>query len=249
MTYDGTEISWVWLDLDDTLIDFKANARQALIRLYNTEGLNRFFASAEEWATIYESHNMALWNDYNMSLIDSSTLRLERFRRPLTQAGAETTEATELSKRFDPIYLDFLASEKRLVPGAVELLKALRNEGCKIGILSNGFKEVQPRKIKSAGLEPYVDLMVLSDDIGINKPDIRLYRYAMSQAGEAYPRRHLMIGDNPDTDIAGALNAGWNAIYFNRFNRPVNENISGARIVYNLSDIPSTLCLPKFICS
>lgn len=59
---------------------------------------------------------------------------------------------------------------------------------------------------------PYIDIVVLSDDIGVNKPDVRLYRHAMERTGISDPEAHLMIGDNPSTDIAGALAAGWHAM-------------------------------------
>lgn len=71
---------------------------------------------------------------------------------------------------------------------------------------------MQHRKIHTVGLDTMIDLTVLSDDIGVNKPDPRLYRHAMERTGLTDPARHLMIGDNPATDIDGALRSGWRAI-------------------------------------
>lgn len=117
-----------------------------------------------------------------------------------------------MSARLDSVYLDFLADEKATVRGAVELLKRLKDSGVRTGVLSNGFADVQHRKMRSAGIAPYIDITVLSDDIGIAKPDVRLYNYAMQRSGCEEPAAHLMLGDNPDTDIAGALSAGWHGI-------------------------------------
>ncbi len=215
MRYNDCDISVVWVDLDDTLIDFTANARKALILMYDRElSLRQLFSSGDEWAVHYEHHNLALWAQYNVGLIKRDFLKMERFRRPLTEAGMPDSEARLTSERFDTIYLDLLASQKRLVPGALELLRHLRSLEVTIGILSNGFREVQHRKITSAGLDPYIDIVVLSDDIGINKPDVRLFDYAMERSGDNDPSHHLMIGDNPLTDITGAVNAGWNAIWY-----------------------------------
>lgn len=203
----------IWLDLDDTLWDFKANSRVALEGLYNDYDLKRWFATAAEWIGCYERHNHALWDQYNKALISKEYLMTERFRRPLQEAGSPLV--SEYSRQFDGEYLDRLADCTRLIDGAIELLEAIRKRGYRTGILSNGFTEVQYRKIRNSGLEPYIDYVVLSDDIGVNKPDVRLFRYAEKVCGSD-ASRCLMIGDNPDTDIAGAIAAGWKAIYFSR---------------------------------
>lgn len=203
----------VWLDLDDTLWDFKANSRVALRQLYEQAGLNRWFTGVEDWIARYEQHNHALWAQYNRAEVTKDYLMAERFSRPLSDVGC--TEAVELAARFDTWYLDLLAECRELVPGAVELLTWLREQGYLIGVLSNGFTQVQHRKMSNSGLSPLVDAVVLSDDIGVNKPDVRLFDYAARQLG-VKPGECLMVGDNPDTDIAGALAAGWQAIYFDR---------------------------------
>lgn len=207
-------ISVVWVDLDDTIIDFKTNSRNALVRLYHARQLDAWWSQPDQWVRDYETHNHALWARYNVGEVSRDYLRMERFAMPLTRAGVPRSKAEEMSREFDTVYLDYLAEEKCLMPGAMELLQHLKICGAKIGILSNGFKEVQYRKMENAGVSPWVDITVLSDDIGVNKPDERLFRYAMEQSGEPDPRRHLMIGDNPDTDIAGALNVGWHAIHY-----------------------------------
>lgn len=205
--------TWVWLDLDDTLIDFKANSAEALRLTYSHFDLRRYFPTLEEWTESYMRHNHALWDRYNRAEITQKHLRVHRFLDPIAERTAMTEEefagmATEMDRK----YLDFLAAQKPLVDGAMELVDTLREYNYKIGVLSNGFCDVQHRKIRTAGLEGKIDLTVLSDDIGVNKPDIRLYRHAMELAGDTDPGHHLMIGDNPSTDIAGAVGAGWEAI-------------------------------------
>lgn len=224
----------VWVDLDDTLIDFRANSKAALAEVYNaTAPIRQLFPTPEAWIEAYENYNYKLWALYNTAEITRDYLRLNRFLLPLTDAGMDREEALKIAPELDPAYLDALAAQKRLVDGAVPLLERLRAAGLTIGCLSNGFKEVQFRKIANAGLSPYIDIVVLSDDIGINKPDVRLYQYAMERTGITDPGRHLMIGDNPATDIAGALNAGWNAILYD----PLNMLDSPAPKVNSLSEI------------
>ncbi len=206
---------WVWIDLDDTLQDFHANSRQALLRLYEAEQLRRWFPSAEAWVECYMRHNAALWQQYNVAAITKDSLRHQRFTLPLIEAGCSDNLADTLSPRFDVTYLDFLAQGRIMIPGAIELLLRLRSRGYRLGILSNGFKEVQYRKIKTAGIESLIDCVVLSDDIGVNKPDRRIFDHALAVTSGT-PERTVMIGDNPATDIDGAISAGWHAIHFNR---------------------------------
>lgn len=217
MIFDNKDIKVVWLDLDDTIVDFKTNSRRALHRLWEEEQpVRRCFDTAARWIDTYEKYNHALWAEYGLGQITRSFLRMERFRRPLVEGGLSDAEARELSGRYDGLYLDFLAQEKVLIPGSIDLLRFLRDEGVVIGCLSNGFKDVQFRKIRNCGLESWFDIVVLSDDIGINKPDRRIFEYAMKQSGVTDPKAHLMVGDNPVTDISGALGAGWSVIQFKR---------------------------------
>lgn len=215
MKFDS--VKWVWIDLDDTLIDFHANSRIALRILYDKMNLGRFYACCDDWIAAYEKNNKSLWNRYNRAEITKDFLRIERMRAVIAHAWhGDDDELVSLSWEMDRVYLGRLAEQKTLVEGAMEMLDYLRGRGYNIGVLSNGFSQVQHLKIASAGLTDRVDMVILSDDIGINKPDRRIYDYAMEQAGCPDHDAHVMIGDNPDTDIAGAVNAGWGAIYFNR---------------------------------
>lgn len=237
---DKSKIRVVWVDLDDTLIDFKANSRSALTRLWANHGFQRLWPTPQEWIEAYEHHNVPLWVDYSVGNISAATLRAERFRRPLSDAGMSDEEALSIFPDLDRDYLDNLAMEKQLVPGATELLHHLRQQGYTIGILSNGFADVQYRKIERAGLSPLIDLTVLSDDIGVTKPDIRLFQYAQGLTEwPDKPDAHLMIGDNPATDIGGALAAGWSAIWFNPSSRP--EIPEGALNISSLDELHSII--------
>lgn len=211
------DVSWVWLDLDDTLIDFHTNSRAAHRIIYEECNLHRFYPSPESWIDAYEEHNHKLWDMYSRQEVTQDFLRVDRFFTPLHPEWTESDEElVGFCRELDTLYLTRLAEQKALIPGAIELLEHLRAHKYNIGVLSNGFTAVQHAKLHNTGLDRMVDLMVLSDDIGVNKPDSRLYRHAMERAGDTEPARHLMIGDNPDTDIRGALDAGWSAILLDR---------------------------------
>lgn len=208
-------IEWVWVDLDDTIWDFSANSLDALGQVYEAEGLSEFFATVDVWREKYLECNHSLWPLYNVGKITKEYLMTERFRRVLAEAGCDNARAIEMSAVLDREYLGRLGRLKRLVPGALELLHHLSARGYRIGVISNGFYEVQHRKMRSAGIDGMIDAVVLSDDIGVNKPDRRIFDHAVRKVNTS-AERSLIIGDNPDTDIVGALGAGWRAIYFNR---------------------------------
>ena len=122
------------------------------------------------------------------------------------------------------------------MPGAVELLQYLKEKGYQINVISNGFKGVQERKLEAGGMNRFITHVVLSEDCGITKPRPGIYEYAMSLCG-AKPQEIVMIGDDPTTDIPGALNAGWHTIYLNINNIPcptAHHTVSSLMEIKNL---------------
>ena len=140
---------------------------------------------------------------------------MERFRKPLSFGrGIEPTEAycREVGDRF----LDHCADKPGLVEGARELMEYLSGKGYRMHMCSNGFHEVQYRKLRACGLYDFFDSIILSEDAGANKPSREFFDYAFAKT-KANPSTTLMIGDNLQTDILGAMNVGLHAAFFNRF--------------------------------
>ena len=205
----------LWFDLDDTLWDMSGNSVVCLRELYESQRLDRVFASPEEWNRIYHEINRTLWDQYGRGEISRDYLRSERFARPLRLVGVADDEAAGMSKDFDRLYLDSLGRKTKLVDGAREILEYLRLRGYRAGIVSNGFREVQYNKLKSSAIDGYFDIVVLSDDAGYNKPDPRFFSYALDKAGSR-ELRNIVIGDSLTADIAGAVRAGLEAIWLRR---------------------------------
>ncbi len=231
-------IEWVWVDLDDTVWDFSANSWDSLGELYYQEGLEPYFSSVDDWREKYLVCNHSLWPLYNEGKITKEYLQLERFRRVLDEAGFPQEQLLEKSKALDPLYLSILGTKTRLVDGAREMLQYLKDKGYRIGMISNGFYEVQYRKMRSSQVDHFFEVVVLSDDLGVNKPDRRIFDHALKKAG-ATAETSVIVGDNPDTDIAGALAAGWRAVFFN----PKGENDvnNDAIVITHLNEIESIL--------
>ncbi len=208
---------YLFIDLDDTIWDFRANSMLALRQVYDEFELAQEIPDYERFRSRYVATNHALWELYHHGQVTKEFLIVERFARPFREEGSRLGDDAEFLSRLNTRYLNVLAEQKSLVPGAIELLDYLTGKGYPLYILSNGFAEVQHRKLESGGIAHYFKRLILSDEIGVTKPDRRIFDYALQQIG-AEPSEVLIVGDNYDADILGAMNAGWTALYFNRDN-------------------------------
>lgn len=200
----------LFIDLDDTVYDFSAASRESFRETYEQLGYGRYFDSFEHYLSIYEPYNLELWRIYGEGKITKDELNRRRYSHPLEVVGVNDPQ---LAATFCREALGRIPTKGHLMPGAIELLEYLRPK-YNMYILSNGFKELQSRKMQTAGIDGYFDALILSEDIGVNKPDRRLYDHAIAHTASKL-EESLMIGDMFDTDIVGAANAGMDSIYYN----------------------------------
>jgi len=205
----------IFLDFDDTLYDTHGNAVIALRETFETMNLGRWFSDEQLFYDEYWKANIDLWTRYSKGEITREYLIVERFRRPLS-FGKDLDPSVAMCLEASDIFLDYCSTKPGLVEGARELMNHLKRRGYRLHMCSNGFHEVQYKKLKACGLKEYFDTIVLSEDAGANKPSPKFFDYAISQTGASVATT-LMIGDNLQTDIKGAKDYGLAAAYFNRF--------------------------------
>ena len=226
----------LFVDFDDTIYDTHGNAEISLAELFDDFGLQRYFGSLEEFTDPYWKTNRELWAQYSKGDITRDYLIVERFRRPLS-CGKGLNPDVEYCLKMSDRFLDLCSVKPGLVEGARELLEYLRPK-YRMHLCSNGFHEVQYKKLNASDTMKYFDTIVLSEDAGVNKPQKGFFDYAFRMSG-ADAAHTLMIGDNLTTDILGAMAAGLDALYFNPENKPDEEQVKYR--VSRLTDIMKIL--------
>lgn len=200
----------LFFDLDDTLWAFSQNARDTYEEMYQKYEYGRFFDSFEHYYELYNRRNLELWTEYANGQITKQELNRQRYLYPLECVGAG--DAT-LAKAYEEDALSAIPTKKKLMPHAREILEYLAPK-YNLYILSNGFQELQFRKMRSSDIDKYFKKIVLSDDIGVLKPWPEIFHFALS-ATQSELRDSLMIGDSWENDITGAAGVGMHQVYYN----------------------------------
>ena len=215
-----TRYKSLFFDLDDTLWDTRINNRECLEEIFTDYQFDRHYDSFETFFQYYMPHNLMLWEKYRNHEIDRQTLIIERFLHVLQPMGI-TDNAYILRLNWD--FLQRTTSKTKLIQGSIELLEYLK-PFYHLFILSNGFREIQALKLKNAGIAPYFEKIILSEDANIQKPHKEIFDYALKNTNS---RRNesLMIGDCYEADIEGAYYAKIDQLWFNP------DNLSGNAII------------------
>lgn len=207
----------IFFDLDHTLWDFEKNSKVALQELFTEHQLSALLGcDFNEFYTVYHHINKEFWEQYRLHKVTREQLRNGRFIGTL-QHFNYNDEA--LAFHISENYIKLSPYKKELFDGALRILDYLSRKGYLLHIITNGFNEVQYVKLTESKLLPYFKTITTSEHAGFNKPDEKIFLHALEKAG-AKKAESIMIGDNIEADIEGAIKFGIKAIWFN----PTNES-------------------------
>ena len=195
----------ILLDWDDTIGDWSHAEIQAQKDLYEEFSLGEWFADFETWFGSYHAHNLELWAQYGNGEITRAFLQRDRFLYPVMQAlglNVVPQSIVELADKMGERFLQLTNKYFSLLPDAERVIAYL-SERYPIAILSNGFREVQYYKLAHSGLRQYFKEVLISEEVGVNKPQVGIFEQALKRLGVSR-NEALMIGDSYTSDIVGA---------------------------------------------
>jgi putative hydrolase of the HAD superfamily len=223
----------LFFDLDRTLWDWNANSETSLRKLYQLH-LSHSGYTYEEFERYYNQYNDQMWVLFRENKIKKEEFRVQRFRLSLNEIGIDSQE---LAEKLSTQFMDESPRGTRLMPNALEILDYLQSR-YHLHILSNGFRDIQHIKMSGSGLTPYFKKIITSESCGYLKPDKRIFHYALSSTN-CRKENALMIGDEIDADIMGALNFGIDQVFYNPQN--VTHKLSPTFEIDNLKQLKEFL--------
>lgn len=218
---------WILFDADETLFHF--DAYEGLKLMFSRFGIS---FSQDDFAH-YQLVNKPLWVDYQDGKITAQELQHTRF-----ESWAHKLEVTtaELNSAFLTAMADICAP----LPGAKELLDFLKGK-VQLGIITNGFTELQQIRLERTGLAEHFSTLVISEQVGVAKPDRGIFEHAFIQMGNPDKRDVLMVGDNPHSDILGGNNVGISTCWLNAIGLPTPDGVKPCYQVSSLNELHSML--------
>jgi len=198
----------VFFDLDHTLWDFEKNSALTYKKVLVENNLE---VNLSDFLEVYIPNNIALWKLYREDKITSEELRYQRLKK--------TFDALKYKISDDSIailsnqYIEYLSIYNHLFPNAIEILEYLK-PNYKLHIITNGFKEVQDRKLKKSNIFNYFSQIINSETAGVKKPNPIIFNKALELTAIT-AENALMIGDSLEADIIGAQAAGFHVLHFN----------------------------------
>ncbi|MDO6602962.1 YjjG family noncanonical pyrimidine nucleotidase [Arenibacter palladensis] len=221
----------VFFDLDHTLWDFEKNSALTFQRILTENSVS---VELNDFLKVYIPINFEFWKLYREGKISKSELRFQRLKITFDKLGYSISN--ELIDVLSDQYIEHLSSYNHLFPNTTEVLDYLKPH-YKLHIITNGFQEIQHKKLRSSNIHNYFEHIINSEMAGVKKPNPIIFRLALEKA-KVQPHKSLMIGDSLEADILGARSVGLHTLHFNANNEPKHEYCD---MIHDLSEIKSYL--------
>lgn len=197
----------VFFDLDHTLWDFEKNSALTFEKILPLHGIK---VPLTDFLAVYVPANLVFWRLYREEKITKTELRYQRLKSVFDRLAYEVSDATinNLAEQ----YIDQLSDHTHLFPDTLEILDYLKPK-YKLHIITNGFQEIQTKKLVNSGIAHYFDHVIDSEMAGVKKPNPIIFELALRKANVPASSA-IMIGDSLEADILGAAKAGLHALHF-----------------------------------
>ena len=207
----------VFFDLDHTLWDFEKNSALTFEKILVEHDIDIELA---RFLDVYVPANLVFWKLYREEKISKKDLRYQRLKTVFDKLNYRVSDETILSLSEE--YINHLSSYNNLFPKTVEVLEYLKPK-YRLHIITNGFQEIQDKKLKNSGIYPFFNKVINSEMAGVKKPNPIIFELALKRA-KVTPERSIMIGDSLEADVLGAKGVGLHALHFNSHNEPIHEH-------------------------
>lgn len=204
-------------DADGTLFDFLKGERAALAATLTSFSL----PVTDECVALYSSINDGHWKRFERGETTQDRLRVDRFADFLSAMGRGDADARQMNL----VYVGFLSQQHELMPGAMDFCRRVSAK-MPIYLVTNGIASVQRTRLSLCEIREYLSGVVISEEVGRQKPDPEMIYEAMRQAGEADKRRVVMLGDSLTSDIRAAKNAGVDSVLFTNGKEPPEDGFA-----------------------
>lgn len=217
------QYKWILFDADETLFHF--DAFSGLQRVFSQFNVN----FTEEDYQQYEIINKPLWVEYQQGIITAQQLQHQRFDILANKLAVST-------QVLNSAFLAAMADICVPLAGAENLLNTLRGK-VKLGIVTNGFTELQQARLLRTGLRDHFEVLIISEEVGIAKPHPGIFEHAITLMNHPLREEVLMVGDNPESDILGGINAGLDTCWLNIHNKSLPAGITPRYEVASLLEL------------
>jgi HAD superfamily hydrolase (TIGR01549 family) len=234
------DIAAVFFDLDNTLYDHRRAAREALAEMYRRYDVARAGADLDEFIRLFFDVNQRMWLKLATGEMDVRTLRGRRFAELFDRLEMQLpADAAALGRE----YLDVYLGRSYPLPGAEDTLAALQPL-VPLGLLTNGFSDIQRPKIERLGWHKFFAWVVVAEEVDAFKPDVAIYD-RMCEAAASPPGAILYAGDSPVEDVIAARKAGLRTIWVRRDGPEVARWAAEAEADYEVADVRDVVPLVR----
>ncbi|WP_303818982.1 pyrimidine 5'-nucleotidase [Actinobacillus minor] len=193
--------NWVLFDADETLFSF--NSYLGLTSMLKRYGIE---FTPEDYEA-FQAVNKLLWVAYQNNEITANDIQMRRFAKLSAQIGVNQLQLNQE-------LMAEMAKVSQPLDGVMEMLNTLYGK-VKMGIITNGFTELQESRLNNTQTKKFFEMVVVSEQIGVAKPDRKVFDYAFSLMDNLDKTKILMVGDTLASDILGGYNAGIDTCWFN----------------------------------